>query len=823
MNIIKRKKRIKMAVIGSRYSKLNIAIENIKTGVIFAQDKEFDNKIIKEFIVLKNYKHIKETFKQDGYNYYEVYLETKKCNYIQDLDIQDTDGLKNPELRMEKIRDTTIECLTEYLSLQNINSEIECIVLESPKTETKASYHLIYRVKDYYFQNLHIGCKNFYDWMIKEKKVVLLGVDSIYTKNRCLRILNSSKIQYPENKLHTDFKGNPLLTLGTYIEDKPTDNIIQTLTIKKPKKTEKIIELQTTNIDIIDELYSCLKQERAEDYHLWNNLGILTWCITDGSEVGKSKWDIFSQKSDKYDKEIIDRYWDNYRDLDKKMTIGSLYYYAKEDNYELFEKIRMKSYNDTAFLDGTTQNVAKLFYSRFSDKYIFNNESWYIYNSHTGIWYEQHKDYDVKRDLALLADEIQKTKKQIKQDMSQDEIDQIELQNDMKNNIITKLHDSVYKNKIIQELIWMMNVKETDFNNNKNIFAFSNGVWDFKEKRFRVGRFEEYITITTGYNYMYCHSKEANDFMKDLIPETEVREYLLRVIYWSLTPIHRREEFFIFYNLLGNNGKSTFLNLLYTLLGSKLYVSCNPKVLLENKDSADSATSSLISMKDKLIITFNEPEKSRILSSSEIKRKTGGDMIAGRELYKNQQQFKITGMLIMSCNGIPEMSSQDGGTRRRIRCINFKTEFVEVCIKPHHRQIRDLDLNQLKYSMFQLLLEHTEPIKAGLNYCPKTIRDTTERYFLDQDRTKSFVADYIEACPEGILKRVEINELFRNRVISREYQFYKMKSVKELHKSIEVILGKEFKDRKNINGLYYKGIIQGYKIKSVENECEIEE
>ena len=806
------------------YTKLKLAIENIKNGVIIASDYQCDDKIVKQFQVLQNYAQVEKLFKKkDNSHYYEIFLENKKCNFIQDLDIKDQDGLDDPEQRLYDIIDKTKIYLKEYCEIQLIkNVKIECITLESPKTETKASYHIIYRISkndiNYYFHNFHIGCKNFYEWLIKEKKITLLGIDNIYTKNRCLRILGSSKLQFPENKLITKFNGDKLLTLGSFIDEKETDVVINNLSIKKPKKVEKevVVEIEEINIDLIDGLLNCLDNNRAVDYNEWNKIGILLYCIYNGAVQGLDKFDKFSQRCpEKYDKQNIENHWENYSNVDKLMTLGSLHYFAKSDNPEMYKICCSNDYNNTNYLTGSHYDVAKLFFNKFSDTYIFNNESYYKFNKVSGIWVKENKTYEIRKSLIILSNEILKTlQKPIVSDEPEDNIlnIQINLRNEQKKYIYNKLRTTNFQDFILKQIQMLMYIKETNFNNNPYLFAFNNCVYDFEHREFRKGKFEEYIIDTTGYNYQESSSDMANTFITDIIPNEDIRKYYLMIITSYMVAVHKREEFIVLYNKFGNNGKSTLMNCLDKVFGNYFY-SCKSSILTEQKfENAEQASPTICNMSGKRFISFQEIKEKNVLESMMIKMLTGGDKINGRRLYEDTNEFYITGCIHLSCNDPPGFNKVDPAIIRRMRCIELETEFVENPTEPHHRIVRDILIDELKHSFFQLLLEHYNPdIKKGIKYCPQKIQDTTESYFLRKDDIRTLFSNNIITRENGILTKKNIEHFYdhcrNNKVINTDYKLYKL-TKNEFLDRFNNIYG-NFKDRLKIKGRNYYNCIQG--------------
>ncbi len=86
----------------------------------------------------------------------------------------------------------------------------------------------------------------------------------------------------------------------------------------------------------------CYKAERYNNYDEWIKIGIALK-NTYNNEKGFELFHTFSKKSNKYVcEEDVKKYWENIKvkdDNHEKLTLKSLYYWAKEDNYEKYKII----------------------------------------------------------------------------------------------------------------------------------------------------------------------------------------------------------------------------------------------------------------------------------------------------------------------------------------------------------------------------------------------------------------------------------------------------------------------------------------------------
>jgi hypothetical protein len=106
---------------------------------------------------------------------------------------------------------------------------------------------------------------------------------------------------------------------------------------RKEKKVFKKVDSRLENMDFIKELVGILSKERADDYDTWIRVG---WCLFNLNPNLLDSWIEFSRKSDKYIDGVCEKIWLNSHN--SEMTLGSLCYWAKTDNFKEYCKIKKK-------------------------------------------------------------------------------------------------------------------------------------------------------------------------------------------------------------------------------------------------------------------------------------------------------------------------------------------------------------------------------------------------------------------------------------------------------------------------------------------------
>ena len=482
-------------------------------------------------------------------------------------------------------------------------------------------------------------------------------------------------------------------------------------------------------------------------------------------------------------------------------------------------------------LNGSHYQIAKTVFEIYKERFRVDdvrNSTWYEYD---GFRWRKSHNMNI-----LISEELPKYYKTIKvTDTSQVNNDLEEFlvnnekvdanfRNGLVDKIIRNLENVTFKNNIINQTSYLYKAYDEEFytklDSNPYLLAFKNGVYDFEKNIFRKSVPDDYLTFSTGYDFMDYDEKnekvqEIYEFLAKIITNTDVREYLLKILGRSLIGIPE-EKFYIWTGLSGANGKSTLVNFMEATLGDYI-TSVDVSLLTNKRPNSGNASPDVIRLRGKRIFTFQEPEHDDKLRTGILKQYTGGDTIIARELFKAPVCFKLQGTMIMCCNDLPSVASIDGGTWRRIRVIEFKSRFCENPIKSNEFNIDPNIKYKIKewkpYFMSILIHWYNKSKTEGMKE-PDEVKKATTKYKDDNDRFNEFFNECLEEDTSTLETNKKISEHFKNWWYAN-YPTDPIPKVKELIRAIKIKYGNE-------KEIYVGGIMRyGFNLK-IKNSYEKE-
>ncbi len=220
--------------------------------------------------------------------------------------------------------------------------------------------------------------------------------------------------------------------------------------------------------------------------------------------------------------------------------------------------------------------------------------------------------------------------------------------------------------------------------------------------------------------------------------DAELRNYLQRVIGYSLTGSTREHALFFAYGT-GANGKGTFLNTVAAVLNDYATVATMETF---QASGSDRHPTELAMLRGARLVTAQETEEGRAWAEAKIKALTGGDPITARFMRQDFFTFQPAFKLFIAGNHKPALRNVDEAIRRRFNLIPFAVQIPAA--------ERDGDLpGKLKVEWPGILQWAIEGCLAwqrdGLA-APPAVTAATAEYFETEDGMKAWMD---ECCDTG--------------------------------------------------------------------------
>lgn len=439
------------------------------------------------------------------------------------------------------------------------------------------------------------------------------------------------------------------------------------------------------NIEQIEKLVDLLSPDRADRYDDWIRLG---WCLRNIDNRLVDKWERFSSTSRKYRAGECGRVWIRMRE--GALGIGSLHLWAKSDNpagYAELIKTDLKNllYQSTS---GTEYDVAKVVHQIYQHDYVcgsYKHRCWYEFKNHrwvltdTGVSLRLKLSHEVW--MKYKEESVEYTHRAMSTQNAQDQQKAEETAKKLM-EISYKLRKSSFKENVMKECseLFYSDKFEEKLDSNTHLIGFLNGVYDLEKHEFRDGRPDDFISFCTWTNYHPYDpnnkvSQDVEEYLAQVLTNKSVRDYVLKLFSTFISGQIKEQKFYIWTGS-GSNSKSKLVELYEKSMGD--YCCKFPITLLTQKRTASNAANSeLARAKGKRFACLQEPSEDERINIGLMKELSGGDKIMARAMYKEPIEFYPQFKMLLLCNHLPHVPSDDGGTWRRIRVVEFTSKFVE--------------------------------------------------------------------------------------------------------------------------------------------------
>jgi len=317
----------------------------------------------------------------------------------------------------------------------------------------------------------------------------------------------------------------------------------------------------------------------------------------------------------------------------------------------------------------------------------------------------------------------------------------------------TAMRSHALKSQSAQRLAAMINLAESEtgitlstekLDADPHLLGVQNGIIDLRTITFREAQRKDYVTKLAGIAFdPDARCPEWGKFLKKVLSIDDLIGYVQRAVGYVLTGLTGEEVMFILWGL-GANGKSTFRETIFALLGD--YAAGADASMLVTTKRTGGATPDLARLHGRRLVTINETDQNDILNESRVKFITGHDVITARNLYQEPFDFTPTHKAFVTTNHKPIVRGTDEGIWRRLHLLPF-TETI-----PINERDRNFRQNVLMPELPGILNWALEGLRAyqkdGLNP-PQGVLLATQDYRADMDLVGRWLEERCDQNPQG--------------------------------------------------------------------------
>jgi P4 family phage/plasmid primase-like protien len=598
-------------------------------------------------------------------------------------------------------------------------------------------------------------------------------------------------------------------------EDEEDRRSADELIVTEPEDTTRVTSATTEeDIKLAHRLArECLNAERrCGDYHDWVNLAICLKNIAN-TEEAFTIWceltrrvNITHKKAHMADAELRAK-WNLIRiDGSKKLGIGSLHHWAEEDNPDRRRSILSEHYTQwiISYASNTHVSIAEFVCKLYRHEFrcckgaARGQFEWYQYVGHHWKRLVNHTELRARLSGRVKDEYIEAWRKLGKKanemSASAEAQEGIEEKRKMLRGIERNLEMAPFKDSVMREC--QEKFEDPTFlkklNADPYLLGVTNGVLELQyyeneartgrpHVRFRDGRPDDYVSFQMGgedddsilyepYDATAPEQVALAEFFQKIYPDPVLREYVITLYASCLEGTNKEQKFYVPQGV-GSNGKSMEEMLMEQTFGD-YGTALGTQVFTRKRPDSGAANPDIITVQKRRYIHTGEPDDDEKINTSIMKQWTGGDRIAARGLFSDQEKFSIMGKIFMSCNELPPVSKMDNGTWRRLRVIPHLSVFKDhddPDINPSkHIYEKDLyvesKIPHWRKAFLSLLVHYYEMhyLEHGLKE-PSCVLTASNKYKEENDVfTKFFEENFVRDPAAAPLLSKEVKNIWRD-------------------------------------------------------------
>ena len=565
---------------------------------------------------------------------------------------------------------------------------------------------------------------------------------------------------------------------------KNSTNIKQHFPEPEPKQNcdddNSVVSSLSTNSQIIVDLnetknairlyQQCWSEGKLNTYANWRDF---TFAIMNKlGDNGKDIWDEISQKYQGYNFNENNKKWDEMKKTikkdGKKIGLNRLREWAEENDPEKLRNL-IPNLFEVDWFRLTDAEYARIMYNLyFKNKLIFtgNDKSTqgYLYNNIYWKPLSQSNSELFKENFTNLYNHLKCELGKIVDYIDEDDVTKFKI-------LLKTLDSQSRRNDVIKVLKTDTFTSGIEWNADKNLFAFDDGIYDLSQDKFIEPSPSQYINLTTGYSLGLIYEKNGDEIINIIVPNYQTEKiWIYENFIKQITTSDRMAEnmieitstfldgrnsrgFMWFWTGTGRNGKGTFTEIGALSFGN-YYGELSMNYWVNNDKSSSAPNAELCNLKDARWINSSEiPEQDgnpAVMCLDKIKRFTGGDNVKARRLYSNDEISYKAGVCVAQLNIMPTIPKiympKEHSTRDRVKVLPFKFSFISDTSPDFHKVGIEPNLkkcntgikerwNEINYrrAFILMLFEKNKELKTNPLVLCQEIQDATNEYINKND------------------------------------------------------------------------------------------
>lgn len=455
----------------------------------------------------------------------------------------------------------------------------------------------------------------------------------------------------------------------------------------------------------VETVRAALVHVPSDDRDLWIKVGyaLKHECGDEGFEL----WNEWSSKSGKYDAEDADKVWDSLSP-DGSVTLGTVFHEAKKNGW------RVKKRDQPTNTD--VGNAERLVALHGEDmRYCYAGKEWLIWD---GCRYRKDDNGEAHRRAKTTAANIY------------DEARVLDMSGIPSAKAVAQWAQTSESRDRIKAMLEMaqsdLPVMVDELDSNNDVLNLLNGTMDLRTFTHREHDRADLCTKVAP--VIFDALAQCPRWLKFLeriyAGDQALIAFVQRAVGYSLTGSTEEQVFFLLHGE-GSNGKSTFLDVVTTLLGDYARPADFKTFLHSESDAIRNDLAGLAGVRMVMAIEASEGKR---LDEALVKQMTGGDKISARFLYKEFFDFRPKFKLWLAANDKPEIRGLDEAIWRRVMLIPH-----EVTIQVEERDPK-------------LVAKLKEELPGILNWALAGLREWREKGLAAPPRVSAATGEYRQAA-----------------------------------------------------------------------------